>query len=50
MRKINLIPMAGNGKRFLDGGYIIPKPLIKINGMILKKIIFYKFIKFSKIF
>ena len=33
MRKINLIPMAGNGKRFLDGGYIIPKPLIKINGI-----------------
>ena len=33
MRKINLIPMAGEGKRFLDEGYIIPKPLIKINGI-----------------
>ena len=25
--------MAGEGKRFLDEGYIIPKPLIKINGI-----------------
>jgi dTDP-glucose pyrophosphorylase len=33
MRKINLIPMAGEGKRFLDEGYTIPKPLIKINGI-----------------
>ncbi|MAJ65685.1 MAG: nucleotidyltransferase [Candidatus Pelagibacter sp.] len=33
MRKINLIPMAGEGKRFLDEGYIVPKPLIKINGI-----------------
>ena len=33
MRKINLIPMAGEGKRFLDDGYGIPKPLIKINGI-----------------
>ena len=33
MRKINLIPMAGEGKRFLDEGYIMPKPLIKINGI-----------------
>ena len=38
MRKINLIPMAGEGKRFLDERYIMPKPLIEINGipMILK--------------
>ena len=25
--------MAGNGKRFLDAHYKIPKPLIKINGI-----------------
>ena len=31
MRKINLVPMAGEGKRFLDEGYKIPKPLIKIH-------------------
>ena len=33
MRKINLIPMAGKGKRFLDEGYKVPKPLIMINGI-----------------
>ena len=33
MRKINLIPMAGEGQRFLEEGYIMPKPLIKINGI-----------------
>ena len=33
MRKINLVPMAGEGKRFLDEGYKIPKPLIKIHGI-----------------
>ena len=33
MRKINLVPMAGEGKRFLDEGYRTPKPLIKINGI-----------------
>ena len=33
MRKINLIPMAGEGKRFLNEGYRTPKPLIKINGI-----------------
>ena len=33
MRKINLVAMAGQGKRFLDDGYKIPKPLIKINGV-----------------
>lgn len=27
-----LIPMAGNGQRFVDAGYIVPKPLIKIHG------------------
>jgi len=26
-----LIPMAGAGKRFIDAGYIFPKPLIEIN-------------------
>ena len=33
MRKVNLIPMAGNGQRFIDEGYSIPKPLIEINGL-----------------
>ena len=31
-RKINLIPMAGLGKRFENAGYKLPKPLIDING------------------
>ena len=26
-----IIPMSGIGKRFLDAGYKIPKPLIEIN-------------------
>ena len=29
---INLITMAGRGKRFSDEGYLLPKPLIPING------------------
>ena len=28
----NLITMAGKGKRFSDAGYLLPKPLIDING------------------
>jgi len=38
MRRINLIPLAGAGQRFVDAGYDIPKPLIKVEGtpMILK--------------
>lgn len=37
-RRINLIPMAGAGQRFLDAGYSTPKPLIPIDGkpMILR--------------
>lgn len=31
MRKVNLIPLAGEGKRFIDAGYKTPKPLININ-------------------
>ena len=27
-----IIPMGGNGKRFKDKGYILPKPLIDVNG------------------
>jgi len=27
-----LLPIAGDGQRFLDGGYAMPKPLIEING------------------
>ena len=33
MRKVNIMPLAGMGKRFLDVGINIPKPLIKINGL-----------------
>jgi len=29
---VNLIPMAGEGKRFKDEGYTVSKPFIKING------------------
>ena len=33
MKKINIvIPMVGLGKRFSDVGYILPKPLIDIEG------------------
>ncbi len=31
--RINLIPMAGEGQRFKDAGYTVPKPLIDINGV-----------------
>jgi dTDP-glucose pyrophosphorylase len=31
MKKINLIPMAGAGKRFQDEGYNLPKPLIPVD-------------------
>ena len=31
-RRVNLIPMAGEGKRFQDVGIVTPKPLIDING------------------
>ena len=27
-----LLPIAGNGQRFIDAGYKLPKPLIEING------------------
>lgn len=33
MRRVNLIPMAGAGQRFVDAGYSIPKPLIKVDGV-----------------
>jgi len=29
----NLIPLAGDGKRFKDDGYLIPKPLIKVSNL-----------------
>ncbi len=31
-RKVNLIPIAGKGKRFKNAGYELPKPLIDIYG------------------
>ena len=33
MKKVNLIPLAGAGQRFVNAGYSTPKPLIKINGI-----------------
>ena len=27
-----LLPIAGNGQRFIDAGYTVPKPIIEING------------------
>ena len=38
MRRVNIIPLAGDGKRFFDAGFKTPKPLIKVDGvsMILK--------------
>jgi len=29
---INLIPLAGRGKRFADAGYVDPKPLVEVSG------------------
>ena len=31
-RSVNIMPMAGEGKRFKEAGYKMPKPLINING------------------
>ena len=33
MRRVNIIPMAGEGIRFVNQGYKIPKPLIPIDGV-----------------
>jgi len=33
MRRVNLIPLAGEGQRFIDAGYQTPKPLIDIDGL-----------------
>ena len=33
MRRVNIIPMAGEGIRFVNQGYKLPKPLIPINGI-----------------
>jgi dTDP-glucose pyrophosphorylase len=32
-RRVNLIPMAGAGQRFVDAGYTMPKPLIDVGGL-----------------
>jgi dTDP-glucose pyrophosphorylase len=32
IRKVNLIPMAGAGRRFADAGYKEPKPLVLVDG------------------
>lgn len=31
--RINLVPMAGEGQRFKDQGFIIPKPFIEVDGI-----------------
>ncbi len=31
--RINLIPMAGEGQRYVDAGYQIPKPFIEVDGL-----------------
>jgi dTDP-glucose pyrophosphorylase len=33
MKRVNLIPMAGAGQRFVDDGYDTPKPLIKVDDL-----------------
>jgi len=33
MNRVNLIPMAGEGQRFINSGYKTPKPLIDIDGV-----------------
>ena len=32
-RRVNLIPMAGAGQRFVEAGYTVPKPLIPVDGV-----------------
>lgn len=32
-RRVNLIPMAGAGQRFVEAGYTTPKPLIPVDGV-----------------
>jgi HAD superfamily hydrolase (TIGR01509 family) len=37
--KMNVVvPMAGNGKRFAEAGFVVPKPLIEINGQPMIKL------------
>jgi len=31
-RRVNLIPMAGAGQRFVDAGFTVPKPLLDVGG------------------
>jgi len=31
--RVNLIPMAGEGQRYVDAGYQIPKPFIEVDGL-----------------
>lgn len=32
-KRVNLIPMAGSGQRFVDEGYFNPKPVIDVDGL-----------------
>lgn len=31
--RVNLVPLAGRGLRFVEAGYTVPKPLIPVNGV-----------------
>src|SRR5436190_18210022 len=33
VRRVNLIPMAGAGRRFAEAAYALPKPLIPVAGV-----------------
>ena len=33
MRRVNLIPMAGQGQRFIDAGYKVPKQIIFVDAL-----------------
>jgi NDP-sugar pyrophosphorylase family protein len=33
VRRVNLVPLAGAGRRFVEAGYALPKPLIPVDGV-----------------
>lgn len=38
-----IVPMAGKGQRFVDEGYIFPKPLIEVNGKLMVEYVLENF-------
>ena len=46
-RIVNIMPMAGLGKRFLDSKFNLPKPLIKIKNKSILENIINHFLKFK---